>query len=440
MALPPSSEPTGESGRGRVISTSAIYLFSTICNAAIPFVLLPVLTRYLDPTEYGKVTMFQTLVGALAAVTGLNVLGAANRKFYDRDATVDGMAHFVGACLQILGASALLLFLASFFAREPLARWLGLQPAWVLWAVVVSSAGFVVNLRLGQWQIRGNAARYGALQVSQTLVNMLLSLLLVVVLLQGAAGRILAQVYVAPVFALLALYLLARDRLLAWSWRPQYLREALAFGVPLIPHIAGIFILTAADRLVINDRLGLAQAGIYMVAVQLTMAMSILFDAINKAYVPWLFDRLARNDPEEKKAIVRWTYRYFLGALAIAGLAFVLGPPAVALLAGKQFAQAGQLVGWLALGQAFAGMYLMVTNYIFFSRKTGLLSLATISSGALNIVLLLVLVRSHGVLGASWAFAISMAVRFLLTWVVSQRQHPMPWFNPTATPAWDTAK
>jgi O-antigen/teichoic acid export membrane protein len=116
----------------------------------------------------------------------------------------------------------------------------------------------------------------------------------------------------------------------------------------------------------------------------------------------------------------------------MAGLAFALGPIAVRIVAGPAFSQAGSLVGWLALGQAFAGMYLMVTNYVFYSRRTGLLSLATISTGALNVFLLVVLVGRYGVKGAAWAFAIAMAVRFLLTWIVAQRRQPMPWFNPTS--------
>ena len=49
------------------LAGSAVYLFSNILNAAIPFALLPVLTRYLTPEEYGEVAMFQTLLGALMA-------------------------------------------------------------------------------------------------------------------------------------------------------------------------------------------------------------------------------------------------------------------------------------------------------------------------------------------------------------------------------------
>ena len=81
------------------------------------------------------------------------------------------------------------------------------------------------------------------------------------------------------------------------------------------------------------------------------------------------------------------------------------------------------------MGQAFMGMYLVMTGYIFYSKRTGLLSLTTITSGLINVALLVVLVRLLGLKGAAIAFSISMGIRFLLTWWVAQRRHPMPWFN-----------
>lgn len=65
------------------LRNSTIYLASNIINALVPFLLLPILTRYLTPDEYGQIAMFQTLITALAALTGLNAVGAANRKFYE---------------------------------------------------------------------------------------------------------------------------------------------------------------------------------------------------------------------------------------------------------------------------------------------------------------------------------------------------------------------
>ena len=87
------------------------------------------------------------------------------------------------------------------------------------------------------------------------------------------------------------------------------------------------------------------------------------------------------------------------------------------------------MIGWLALGQALHGMYMMVTNYIFYSKRTGLLSLSTMTAGLVNVGLLMVLVSSMGLKGAAIAFAISMGIKFLLTWYVAHLRHPMPWFD-----------
>lgn len=374
--------------------------------------------------------MFQTLLAALSAVTGLSVQGAANRKYYDLDLTREQLRRFIGACLQVLMLSSSVVFLVIMPFHTELARWLGLEPNWVLWAVIASAGSFIVNIRLGQWQVRKQAKPYGILQISQSLFNLLLSLVLVVIMSQGAEGRITAQIWVNTAFAMFALYLLHKDKLLGLtSWSPDYIKEALAFGVPLIPHVAGIFLLNSVDRIVINSQLGLSQAGIYMVAAQLSMVMALVFDAINKAYVPWLFERLKSDIAAEKQKIVKYTYLYFALALLVAALAFAIGPFAVTLIAGNKYAEAGQIIGWLALGQAFNGMYLMITNYIFYSKRTGLLSLASISSGLINVALLLILINFFDLTGAAMALSISMAIRFGLSWWVAQRRHPMPWFN-----------
>lgn len=412
------------------LAGSAIYLFSNVLNAAIPFALLPILTRYLTPEEYGEVAMFQTLLGALMAFIGLSLQGAAGRKFYDSDLENSDLKEFVGSCFQILLITTLFTLFVLFLFRKELSYWLKLDQEWIFIAALVTASNMAIMIRLIQWQVRKKAVPYGMLQVSRSGLNVGLSLVLVVLLLQGAGGRIVGQGVALILFALFAICLLKKDNLLKFFiWRPDYIKEALAFGVPLIPHVAGMFLLTTVDRFVINSELGLEKAGIYMVAVQFGMALSLIFDAVNKAYVPWLFERLKRDNSSEKRQIVRYTYAWYTFILAGAGISFIVGPWLITFIAGDQYRQAGDVIGWLVLGQVFNGMYLMVTNYIFYSKKTGLLSAASMFSGLLNFGLLVFLVRQFGIIGAAYAFALSMGLRFLLTWLVAQKRHAMPWFN-----------
>jgi Na+-driven multidrug efflux pump len=71
----------------------------------------------------------------------------------------------------------------------------------------------------------------------------------------------------------------------------------------------------------------------------------------------------------------------------------------------------------------------MVTNYIFYSKRTALLALSTLTSGLIGIGLLFIFIDYLGLKGAAVAYAISMALKFLMTWFVANLRHPMPWFN-----------
>ncbi len=413
-----------------LLAGSIVYLVSNILNAAIPFALLPILTRYLSPEEYGEIAMFQVLLGALTALIGLSMQGAAGRKFYSGAHEPKDLGEFIGSCLQILIVTTSLTLIILVGTSGKVSEWTGLDRHWIYLAALIAASSVMVQIRLGQWQVRKKARRYGVMQVSQSLVDFTLSVGLVVLLAWGSDGRISAQAFAALVFAILAYTLLKRDGLLKfWVWKPSFIGEALRFGVPLIPHVGGMFLLSSVDRFVINLEMGLAQAGIYMVAAQFAAALALLFDAVNKAYVPWLFERLQRNNELEKQSIVRMTYAWCALILCGAGLAFIVGPRLMQFVVGEQYSRAGDVIGWLVLGQVFGGMYLMVTNYIFFSKRTGLLSLVTIFSGLVNIVLLLFFIDYFGLKGAAYAFCIAMALRFLLTWVVAQRRHPMPWFR-----------
>ncbi len=374
--------------------------------------------------------MFQTLLGALMAFVGLSMHGAAARKYYDSHLGENDLKAFIGSCLQILFFTGLVTLLVVFLMLDQLQTWLGLKPLWIFLAVGVTAANVIVLLRLVQWQVRKQAKKYGALQVGRSFLNMVLSLVLVVLLMQGAAGRVSAQVWAAGGFAVLALLLLKKDRLLYFfCWRPDFIKEILHFGVPLIPHVGGTFLLISVDRFVINSELGLGQTGIYMVAVQLAGAVALIFDAINKAYTPWLYERLKRNNYHEKRQIVRYTYIWYGVLLAGAALAFLVGPPVVVLIAGDGYSEAGKVIGWLTLGQVFGGMYLMITNYIFYSKRTGLLSVVTITSGLINVLLLVLMIPLYGIEGAAWAFCAAMALRFIFSWWVAQKRLPMPWFK-----------
>ncbi|MCU6279890.1 lipopolysaccharide biosynthesis protein [Enterobacter quasiroggenkampii] len=410
-----------------LVRNSTIYLSSNILNALVPFLLLPILTHNLNPGDYGQIAMFQTLINGLAALTGLNTIGAANRYYYDVQAQ-DELSLYNGACIHVLLLSSLILVLSAALFGAQLSELLSIPAAWIYLAIFVSAGTFIIQFRLAQWQIRERAWNYGFLQVSQSIFVFILTLALLFLIKQGAASRINALLFGTIFFVLISLFTLFKERLLTiQTVNISYIKDALSFGIPLVPHIVGIFFLSAIDRVLISSRLGIEDAGIYMLAVQLSLGMVVVFDAINKAMVPWLFRILTVNDVAKLNKLVKFSYGYFILLTFLGVLSFWIGPLVVNLFAGSKYQEATNVIGWLCLGQAFNGMYLMVTNYLFYAKKTGRLSIITISCGIFNIVLLLIMMKSNGIVGVAIAFSISMCIRFLATWALAWQLKLVSW-------------
>ncbi|PLW81732.1 hypothetical protein CWI75_13320 [Kineobactrum sediminis] len=151
--------------RSSLVSGSMVYIIANILSASIPFALLPILTRYLRPEEYGEVAMFQMLLAALVAVAGLSVAGAAGRKYYDKDNSLEELRQFIAACLQILSISTFVLLTLLLIFHESLSRWIGLDVQWLFWGIFVAISLIIIQLRLSQWQVRKKAGQFGAFQV-----------------------------------------------------------------------------------------------------------------------------------------------------------------------------------------------------------------------------------------------------------------------------------
>lgn len=167
------------------------------------------------------------------------------------------------------------------------------------------------------------------------------SVVLVVIFKYGAQGRVDAILGTTVLYALFSILLLYKNQLIKLTIiRKDYISDALSFGLPLVPHVVGMFLLNSLDRFFINKELGIDEAGVYMFAVQLSLGVAVVFDAINKAMITWLFKSLADNRVEQLKRVVRFTYLFFVIVFLLGCLSFFIGPLVVSIVGGYKFEKA----------------------------------------------------------------------------------------------------
>lgn len=408
---------------------SSVYLMANIMSAGVPFLLLPILTRVLSPSEYGMVAMFLLLIGALKSVVVTPFLGAINRKFFDKDINKDYQIFVFNGLFLIL-FSIIISYSAFQLFSDFLTEHLGIPSSWFLFVIYLTINNAVIELVLGQWQIRKQSKKYAALQIFLSILNVSCSLLLVLFFEWGAFGRVNGIVISYSAGTLICIYTIFKLRLINnFIFKRKYILEIIKFSFPLMPHMIGGLLLSMCDRLIISARMDLNSVGIYFAALQIVMIAKVIFDALNKAFTPWLYEQLNKDSQRINQAIIQGTYIWFVCIWIGVGLCFYLAPQLTDLILGQSFHQASQLLGWLAVSIAFKGMYLMVTNYCFYAKRTGYLSVISIVTGCITVALMLHFIEKYGLVGVAYATSLGMGIRFMGVWWLSNQCHRMPWLK-----------
>jgi O-antigen/teichoic acid export membrane protein len=410
---------------------AGIYTVSNIIVRAIPFLLLPVLTRYLSPADYGIVAMFFLTVVIVEPFVSVTYAGAITVKFYDK--TTDLPAYVgTGAVLVIFTGAVFALLI--FLGRHLLSQLTSVPSTWLLLVVPLVVARSIGAALPALLRVREKALLYAILQIGQSAAIISLSLLLVVVFGRSWPGRLEAELLVIVAFAVCAVVWLWRSGWLRPVYVPQYALHLATFGSPLILHTLGAVLMTQSNRLLVTNYVGLEETGLFTVGFQLALVIELVAGSFNNAYTPWLYRKLTVADDQMKLRLVKYTYIQFAGMGLLAAVVALAMPPVAGLLLDRSFEGAGKYVGWFALGFLFSGMYYMVTNYIFYAQRTAWLAVVTISVALFNLPLTYFLIQANGGIGAAQATAISLGLSFLFTWIVSQRVYPMPWFGSIAKP------
>lgn len=410
----------------KTLGKGSIYLAANVLNASIPFLLLPVLTRVLSPEDYGIVAMFTIFLTLTNAFVGLSVQGAVNVNYFKL--TPQKFSEYITSCLVLLILSAFGTLIIVSCLGFWIEKYLSLPYKWLLVAVGISFFQFLIRLQLTVWIVKGAAVQYGSFQISNTLLNALSSLFLILVIGMLWEGRLIGQTIAAIGFGGISTFLLYKNNLIK---KPTALKldiqDALKFGVPLIPHVLGAFAIYSMDRVIITSLMGAYAVGIYVVGLQLGQAMGLLSDSFNKVYSPWLMKTLS-TDQIDKERIIKNTY-FAMGFILVIGISWgVIATLALPFLVGEKFNQAQDIVWLMCLGFSLQGLYYIVTNYIFYTKKTKFLAFITFISGVLNIPLTYLLVKHYGIVGAAYAFVIVQFSFFVSVWYLSAKVYPMPWF------------
>lgn len=407
----------------------SIYTIANSLNMGIPFLMLPVLTRYLSPYEYGLIATFQAMrtIGMITVRMGTG--DAISRAYYDRDDKDFDFHKYVFNTVIVISVIFLLFSIFLSFASGFLEQKLIFPASWMFILPIVAIADAITNIPLKLWLFRKMPVHYSVFQTSKSFLDALLSLFLVIVIGLSWKGRVLAVGIVEVTAMIASLSLLIKEKMMVFAIDFLYVRKILHYGIPVFFHSLSFWTIGSVDRFFLNNMAGVATTGVYSVSYSIGGIIGLLAGSFGMAWTPVFYEKLKASTTEEKNRIVKFTYLYFIGMLLFALLLTTIGPWLLKIMAGKDFYGAEKYLVWIAFGNAFHAMYMIVCGYVFYSKRTHIMMNVTSFVAVVNLISTYSLIKMNGAIGAAQATFISYVVSFLLTWWFANRIYPMRWLS-----------
>jgi O-antigen/teichoic acid export membrane protein len=407
----------------RLATTGAAYTASSVLSKLIAVFMLPLYTAYLTPSDYGAAEVMLASVVAVSIVIRLGVIEAILRFFYlDEERPEEVVATgFASLAWTATLASAVALPFAGPISEalldqsDPGLARLAILGLWTLtlWEYVLTL------LRLDE-----RPRAYFGITVINVLVTIPFTAWLVVVEDMGADGILLGTF--GTTAALFLPYRLweERRRLAVWPDLPL-LRRMFRFGLPTMPAELTLYSLNFIDRIIIVRLAGLAEAGLYALAVKFAQGVNVLARGFQLAFPPLAY---SITDDDEARHAYALLVTWFAAVLAFAVTGLWLEARwIVRLLAADEFFASYEAIGLLATGIALYALYLAMVVVLGRTGRTEFGLPATASAVAVNVALNLILVPSEGIVGAGIALVASYVVVIVLMYVFTQRLFRVPY-------------
>jgi len=404
----------------RLIKQSAIYGVGSIASPFIGFIMLPVYSRFLTPSEYGILAVTTVAINFVAALISLGINSGLIRFYFDYTEKRDKDQVVVSSLLFSFVASVVFAVVLWVFSG-PVSSILfdfdqGQLYLKLILLIAVADTG-ITNC-LATLRAEERPVTYSMMTVLRLVLTFSLNIVFVVVLKRNVRGILEAELLSGVVCYLTALLIVARGKPFTFSWAKT--RQVLSFGVPLVPGNVASLVMTLSDRYFLQHYATLEDVGLYSVGFRIASALRIAFiEPFRIAWPPYMFSVLDKPDAREiyKKVLVYFTFVCVWAGLTLS----VFAREALMVLATPAYYPGYRVVPLLALSYILLGMCSILVAGIQISNKTKYASYSFIIAAGVSLGMNFLLVPRLGMMGAATASVTAYTVLNLLYFLISQR-------------------
>lgn len=394
-------------------------------NLIIGVLTTPVITRLVDPTEYGQLNLFNTYSSIALMVFTLG-LDQTFVRYYYVEQQKNYQKKLLDFCFgfpvlfAVVGSSVILLL----YHITP--RLFGFDHV-VIWCFIINIFILILN-RYGMLVLR---MQYKTMMYS--VMNILHKALYVAMVIPFAIWLKRQYLYILVIATLLSVLVSAGICVLSekrfWFERitnyrlPVSKKELLRFGFPLMIS-SGVFILfQATDRLCLKHFGTYYDVGVYSSAQSLMAVFSIIQSTFNTLWAPKAIEHYESN-PDDKQFYVRMNQIITVLMFAF-GASVLVCKDIFVLMLGEKYRAASAIIPFLMFNPVMYTVSETTVTGLSIAKKTSSQVIITGVSATVNFVGNMLLIPLIGFKGAAVSTGISYIVFFTMRTLFANHYFPV---------------
>ena len=403
----------------KVLLNGGMFSIFSFINQGISFLLLILLAKYITPEQYGRLSLFNTIVMFVGYFIALSSNGYMTVSFFQKDRN-----HFkkdISSIYFITLVMTLLFLGVIIVCGEKLATLAQLPSTFLYIAIVICVFNIFHQLFMDFLRVQEKVAKYGIFSISFAVLNFALSLFLVINKGMDWEGRVYAHLVCTLLFGLIGIVLFFRRGLFTLHFSLKDIFPIILWGLPLIPHQGAIWLKSGCDRYIINGFHTLEDVGIFSFALNLMSIIVMIGTAFNSSNSVTIYQVLSSDKTsKEKKAELKHQTKVITMIYAVCITLIMIGVSALVPILIPRYSASVPYFWILAIAGTFQCFYFLFCNYLFYFNKNKNLMMITFISACIHLCLSLVLTR-FSLFCTCVIYVISNGIVFYLVYRKSRR-------------------
>lgn len=396
--------------------------FGNIITLILGFISSPIITRIVNPDEFGKFSMFNTINNLFLVTFMLGIDQAYVRYFYEEKE--ENRGKLLKESIKIPLLTNLFFSIILLILYKPISKFTIGTNSFVLVVMIIIQNTFSILSRFSSLLIRmeqkGRVFSY--LQIINKTLYIIFTLLLFKVFNSDYRTLVFSITLSTIICTLIGIGFEKKQ----WFGKGKNIKlkvtrkEMVIFGVPLIFSAAITWVFQSVDRIFITKFNGYTELGLYSSAFSIVALLNAIQTTFATFWAPVANEKYLENKDKNKKFFFK-IHSIISFSMLLIGVVIITFKDIIILLLGPEYRGASMIFPCLVLMPIMYTISETTVLGINFEKKTKYHILIATLCAVFNIIGNYILVPSFGAKGAAISTGISYIIFFMSRTYISER-------------------